>query len=590
MRAVVRLDDGSDVIYRDVRRFGTWDLLEPGELEAYFAARRLGVEPLGRAFTAAAPRAVARGPEGSGEGGPPRPARRRRDREHLRGRGALVRADPSARAGRQLERRAGGRAAPGGAQGAAARHPPPGRHPARLPRRRREPRDACRTSSASTAARASRASAAGRRSPRRGSRAAARGSALRASRLSRIERMEPWSFEPAGPLRGSGRSTATPLRGNAARRSARAPALGLPAAGLRRRAGSPLPGRLHDPGPHRPARHVAQPRAVPAQLPRARRRALRRRRRAARGRRLGGLLDVARTAASSSTRRGPATTTPTSATRSCPGWTPAIERSRAASTAASPASRAAGYGAMVTPMLRPDLFGGLATHAGDALFEICYLPDFREVVRVLRDDYEGSYDRFWEDFRSRPAFCEGERRRPPQRLVHGRLLLGRPGRHGPPALRHGHRRAASPDVWARWLDWDPVRMVPQRAGGAPVAAGGLHRRRARATSTTSTSAPRRSGARSPTSVSPTSTSSSSTRRTWPSSTATRSRSPTWPSGSRRASRELGRAGPRRSSSRSSAKPPIGRPSTRICGTVQRAGQVEAASRGRPDRASTRISS
>jgi formamidopyrimidine-DNA glycosylase len=53
VRAVVRLDDGSDVLYRDVRRFGTWDLLEPGELEAYFAARRLGAEPLGRRFTPA---------------------------------------------------------------------------------------------------------------------------------------------------------------------------------------------------------------------------------------------------------------------------------------------------------------------------------------------------------------------------------------------------------------------------------------------------------------------------------------------------------------------------------------------------------
>jgi formamidopyrimidine-DNA glycosylase len=51
VRAVVRLDDGSDVVYRDVRRFGTWELVEPGELEAYFAARRLGVEPLGRSFT-----------------------------------------------------------------------------------------------------------------------------------------------------------------------------------------------------------------------------------------------------------------------------------------------------------------------------------------------------------------------------------------------------------------------------------------------------------------------------------------------------------------------------------------------------------
>jgi formamidopyrimidine-DNA glycosylase len=50
-RAVVRLDDGSDVAYRDVRRFGTWDLVEPGELEDYFAVRRLGGEPLERGFT-----------------------------------------------------------------------------------------------------------------------------------------------------------------------------------------------------------------------------------------------------------------------------------------------------------------------------------------------------------------------------------------------------------------------------------------------------------------------------------------------------------------------------------------------------------
>ena len=50
-RAVVRLDDGSDVIYRDVRRFGTWLLSEPGEAQPYLAAR-LGGEPLAQAFTA----------------------------------------------------------------------------------------------------------------------------------------------------------------------------------------------------------------------------------------------------------------------------------------------------------------------------------------------------------------------------------------------------------------------------------------------------------------------------------------------------------------------------------------------------------
>ena len=51
-RAVVRLDDGSDVAYRDVRRFGTWLLLEPGEAEPYLAAR-VGDEPLDALFTAA---------------------------------------------------------------------------------------------------------------------------------------------------------------------------------------------------------------------------------------------------------------------------------------------------------------------------------------------------------------------------------------------------------------------------------------------------------------------------------------------------------------------------------------------------------
>ena len=60
-RAVVRLDDGSDVANRDVRRFGTWDLLEPGDLEDYFAVRRLGGEPLERGFTT---RALAQALEG----------------------------------------------------------------------------------------------------------------------------------------------------------------------------------------------------------------------------------------------------------------------------------------------------------------------------------------------------------------------------------------------------------------------------------------------------------------------------------------------------------------------------------------------
>jgi S-formylglutathione hydrolase FrmB len=121
-----------------------------------------------------------------------------------------------------------------------------------------------------------------------------------------------------------------------------------------------------------------------------------------------------------------------------------------------------GYGAMVTPMLRPDLFGGLATHAGDALFEGVYLPDFRRSVRALRDHYDGSFEAFWADFRSRPplskehdaylmndwcmAACystdEDGTVHLPYDTVTGRLI---------------------PEVWERWLAWDPVRMAPRYA-------------------------------------------------------------------------------------------------------------------------------
>ena len=51
-RAVLELDDGARLVYRDVRRFGTWLVLEDAELDDYLAVRN-GPEPLGRRFTAA---------------------------------------------------------------------------------------------------------------------------------------------------------------------------------------------------------------------------------------------------------------------------------------------------------------------------------------------------------------------------------------------------------------------------------------------------------------------------------------------------------------------------------------------------------
>jgi S-formylglutathione hydrolase FrmB len=116
-----------------------------------------------------------------------------------------------------------------------------------------------------------------------------------------------------------------------------------------------------------------------------------------------------------------------------------------------------GYGAMVTPMLRPDLFAGLATHAGDALFEVCYQPEFAHVARSLRNDYDGSYERFWEDFRSRPAFS----RKDDMWLVNTYCMAAcYSAGELPFTVSTGELRR---DVFDRWLEWDPVRMVQRHA-------------------------------------------------------------------------------------------------------------------------------
>ncbi|HET8894124.1 MAG TPA: bifunctional DNA-formamidopyrimidine glycosylase/DNA-(apurinic or apyrimidinic site) lyase [Gaiellaceae bacterium] len=51
-RAVLELDDGTRIAYRDLRRFGTWALLDDDEAERQLAIKN-GPEPLGRKFTTA---------------------------------------------------------------------------------------------------------------------------------------------------------------------------------------------------------------------------------------------------------------------------------------------------------------------------------------------------------------------------------------------------------------------------------------------------------------------------------------------------------------------------------------------------------
>lgn len=134
-----------------------------------------------------------------------------------------------------------------------------------------------------------------------------------------------------------------------------------------------------------------------------------------------------------------------------------------------------GYGAMVLSMLRPDSFGALASHAGDALFECCYQPLFPRVARTLRDHFEGS----WEVFAERMAAVEDPADLEREPFVSAFATYGMACAYSPDPERPGRglmpfevaTGALVDEVWARWLELDPVRM----AAGHAAALRGLRR-------------------------------------------------------------------------------------------------------------------
>ena len=122
-----------------------------------------------------------------------------------------------------------------------------------------------------------------------------------------------------------------------------------------------------------------------------------------------------------------------------------------------------GYGAMVVPMVRSEVFNGLASHAGDALFEVCYAPEFRQIARDLRDHFDGSYEHFWKRWRvpDGPAMMD--------RFwgifeIYGYAACYTPDEsHPPDAILPFDIETGRliDDVWDKWLAWDPVRMAPR---------------------------------------------------------------------------------------------------------------------------------
>jgi len=120
-----------------------------------------------------------------------------------------------------------------------------------------------------------------------------------------------------------------------------------------------------------------------------------------------------------------------------------------------------GFGAMRLGMLHADVFGALACHSGDMLFEYCYQTDFPKACSVLQA--AGGVARFLEAFEAKPQKGKDDF------LALNILAMAACYSPEPEAelgiglpfdLATGLPRA---DVWQRWLGFDPLRLLPTHA-------------------------------------------------------------------------------------------------------------------------------
>jgi S-formylglutathione hydrolase FrmB len=118
-----------------------------------------------------------------------------------------------------------------------------------------------------------------------------------------------------------------------------------------------------------------------------------------------------------------------------------------------------GFGAIVHAMLRPETWGAAAVHSGDAGFEFCFLADLPKTLDELAR--HRSVAAFMEDFWGRRKHSSVQ--------THAMMHLAMAACFDPrPEPKDGLVLPLDPwsgrvieERWQRWLDWDPVRMIPR---------------------------------------------------------------------------------------------------------------------------------
>lgn len=118
-----------------------------------------------------------------------------------------------------------------------------------------------------------------------------------------------------------------------------------------------------------------------------------------------------------------------------------------------------GYGALVHAMRHAEIFALAASHSGDCFFDYSYLPDFPKTFRAIKKKGGGSVERFLERFWAEEK--KGKTDIPALNIIAMSACYSPDsnaalGFRLPFDLQTGELDL---EVWARWLEHDPVRMI-----------------------------------------------------------------------------------------------------------------------------------
>lgn len=122
-----------------------------------------------------------------------------------------------------------------------------------------------------------------------------------------------------------------------------------------------------------------------------------------------------------------------------------------------------GYGALMLGMKHPDVFNAVACHSGDMAFDLCYRPDLPKFANAVQK--AGGLETWWQDFDTKV--------KKESRDVEAVNILAMAAAYSPNPIAQPlpidfpfdlDTCELKSDVWARWLECDPVQLVDRYAG------------------------------------------------------------------------------------------------------------------------------